>query len=96
MDMSELLEEYQNINRLWHFEGDSGLGKFGEILKALGYREHGFKYGSVIEVFLSDNPGAIEAILNWIGEQNAPEWIEGIESELPNDEDELDCEQSEQ
>ena len=37
--------------------------------------------------FFEDNPGAIEAVINWIGEQNVDEWKESIESELPEKEE---------
>jgi hypothetical protein len=93
---SELIERYQEVNKAWHFEGESGLGKFEKLLKVLGYRGHGFRYGSVIESFLADNSGAVEAIIEWIGQQNVDEWNESLEEELPpieeDDEEEFDPE----
>lgn len=89
-DMHDLLEAYQNQNGMHSFEGDSGLDKLTKLLRALGYRGHSFKYGTPIEAFLSDNSGAVEAILNWIAERNETEWCEALESELPPEDEEAE------
>jgi len=54
------------------------------------------KYGSPLEVFLSDNPGACDAIIEWMGEQNVEEWEYSLESELsmPEREDEDEDDES--
>jgi len=81
-DLSELLEEFCDKKRLYCFEGDRGIEKFEQIVSQLGYEPNGFKYGSLVEVFLADNPGAIQALVEWIGSINSPEWVESIKSAL--------------
>jgi hypothetical protein len=89
-NMQDLLEEYQAQESMYHMEGESGVADLEKLLKVLGYKGHNFKYGSVIESFLADNSGAIEAIVNWLGEQNVTEWEERLEEELPPEEDDTD------
>jgi hypothetical protein len=81
--LPDMIEEYRNVYSLHRLEGDSGIGNLNEILKGIGYRGHQFKYGSPVEAFLSDNPGAMEAILDWIGKQNCEEWRDEILTYLP-------------
>jgi hypothetical protein len=81
--MNELVEEYREVNRHYCMEGDRGLKNLEELLRTLGYEGHQFKYGTIIESFLSDNSGALEAIVNWIGSQNNVEWREQLEEVLP-------------
>lgn len=96
---SELLDEYQDQEKMWHFEGDRGLDKLNELTKAIGYRGHGFKYGSSLEEFLSDNPGACEALVEWIsenGEHGSVEddsWRENLISNLNEPEEESEDDQ---
>ena len=92
LDGAELLRKWQEQNKAWHFEGDSGCEKMERLVETLGYRNTGFRFGSPIESFLSDNPGAMEAILGFIEEhldQNS-EWRENVESDLEDD-DVCDC-----
>lgn len=86
-DLSDILEQYLTENRFHHFEGDSGMDRMTKVCEDLGYPGHGFKYGTPIESFLSDNPGAMQAILDWVGEQNIPEWRENLESHLSEDDE---------
>lgn len=89
-DMSDLVDEFCDFHSLYHFEGDSGLRKLETFLKALGYKGHNFKYGSIIESFLSDNSGAVLAMMEWVREQNNTEWKDNLESELPEGDEEED------
>ena len=84
---SDLLESFINQNKMYHFEGDCGLDHLTKIVKALGYHGHGFQYGTPIECFLSDNLGAITAILKWIEDVEVPEWAESLQSEIISDEE---------
>lgn len=86
-NLSDLLDEYCNQEKLWHFEGDSGLEDVNKVFKALGYKGHPFRYGSPLEHFLSDNSDAINALLDWVREQNFPEWRSEVESQLFENED---------
>lgn len=78
--MYEVVDEFISRNNL-RFELDTkGLQ---QLVDAMGYSEDiyaGFLYhGDPITAFLSDNPGAQEAIVNWIQEQHIPEWKEALE-----------------
>ncbi len=45
--------------------------------------------GDLIE-FLQDNPGAIRAVIDWIGEGQVDEWKESLESQLADSEEDED------
>ena len=67
--LEELVTEYLDHNEIYRFEGDKGVEDLNTFVKALnptGYREEGYRYGSSLERFLSDNPGACEAIVEWV------------------------------
>lgn len=85
--MTDILNEYLSHNKMFHFEGDTGVERLETLAKDLGYPGHDFRFGSPLEHFLSDNPGAQEAILNWIHEQEIQEWKDNLISELPEMED---------
>lgn len=96
--LSELIEEFTTLKRL-RFEGDRGVENLEKLAKAIGYKGHPHRYGSPLEAFLSDNPGAQEALVNWIGEQDITDWKECLESELPEkdgDEDDDDSDEDEE
>lgn len=87
--MEELVDEFIDHKKLHRLEGDRGVENLETLAEALGYDSHPFRYGSSVEVFLSDNPGAIEAVIEWIKNQNNEDWKENLESHLPaKDEDE--------
>lgn len=73
-DMGELLEEWQKKNGIIR-----GLRLLNKLCADMGYHPHQFEHGSPFEEFISDNPGVIEAILEWIEEQNLPEWKESFD-----------------
>lgn len=85
--LDEIVEEYTSFKKMWHFEGDTGMKHLNTLTRDMGYKGHGFEYGSSLEAFLSDNPGAQEAIVTWIREQNINDWKEELESCLPAEED---------
>jgi hypothetical protein len=90
-DLTVLLEEFCDQERLYSFEGDSGLQQFEKVLEAIGYKAHSFRFGDLIGTFLSDNPGAVTALIEWIGEQNIEDWKESVISNLQEkDEEEED------
>ena len=90
MDFSEKFDKFVENNNLHRNEGDTGVQNLETIAIALGYRNEGYRYGSPIERFLSDNPGAIEALHDWIRDNgdNAA-WSDTFSS----DEDELEDEE---
>lgn len=84
-EAEELFDRYLDHKRMWHFESEKGIVQLNTIAKDLGYRDEPFKYGSPIEQFLVDNPGAMEAIVTWIrANMTFPEWQEAIKAQLPN------------
>lgn len=83
--LSELLQEYCEEERIHHFEGARGVRSLEKITKALGYDD---RFAGTIDNFLQDNPGAQQALYDWIADQDLPEWRECIISELPEQDDE--------
>jgi hypothetical protein len=89
MELAELMEEYQNQEKLYSSEGRRGVENLCRIVHAMGYRDRQHfgqfhqagSLGDLIE-FLEDNPGCVETIKDWICEQNIPEWAEELESNL--------------
>lgn len=83
----ELLDKYIDENDLYRNEGDRGMENLEKIVGVLGYTGTGFRFGNPIEQFLSDNPGAIEAIMQFIGEwvPRNKEWADSLRSELKSD-----------
>jgi hypothetical protein len=90
-DLGDLVEEFQDHEGIYSFEGERGIANLEKLVAALGYRSHGFKYGTLVEVFLADNSAAIEAIVEWIKEQHSEEWKDALESELPEKDEDGDC-----
>lgn len=80
-NFGDLLDEYSKLKRL-RFEGERGVRHLNDLCNAIGYDAHGFAYGSSLEVFLADNPGAQAAIVKWIERQNIGEWKDNLETEL--------------
>lgn len=94
-DLSEVLNQYVSEKRM-RFEGDSGLDNLNTLIHDMSNGEYGhqYKYGSPLESFLSDNPGAVEALMEWIAENDFFEaeegmsWKSNLESCLNDNEDE--------
>jgi hypothetical protein len=77
------LQAYINQVKMYHFEGELGVRRLEIIVGILGYKS--FMDQSELLTFLSDNPGAQEALVNWIGEQRSEEWNANLESALIED-----------
>jgi len=71
-DLDELLDEWEQQKKIYHYRPSN----FVKLLNALDTNYHS------IEDFLEDNPGALAAIRNWIGEQNVSHWEKAIIDEL--------------
>ena len=77
------LERYLDNNRMHSFEGVSGVRKFEKLVGDVG------GYRNVYE-FLEDNPGAIDAMVEFVTEwsgRNA-DWRDNLESLVGEDEEE--------
>jgi len=76
-DLVELVDRYMEEHKLWNMEGPSGVRRFETFLTALGgYGHEGFS--DTLREFLQDNPGAINAIIEWIGTLHVKEWEENL------------------
>lgn len=89
-DFNDLYEEWTNQKKIYRWEGETGVENFEKLVAAIGYSGNQFKYGSPIESFLCDNPGAIEALIEWITDhgERSPEWRSNLESELEEESEE--------
>lgn len=92
----EVIHLYRDQNELNHNEGRRGVESLCKLVNALGYKDrqymgqfNGGSLGDLIE-FLEDNSGAVDAVVEWIGNQKVPEWKENLEFEIEPDEDEDD------
>ena len=82
MDFQEKLSKYIDQEGLHRTEGEQGVKNLAKLVNALGYSDFINRYGQMaggaclgdIFVFLEDNPGAIEALIGWIGCRKSPEW----------------------
>lgn len=95
-DFEEVFDAYLDQENLYRTEGEQGFNNLCMIANALGYKDvmgfgslpNGAHVGDFME-FLSDNPGAVEAIHEWIRENGEKtDWKEKLETELVDDEDE--------
>lgn len=78
-DMSELIEKWCDQNQAYSWEGSRGIRNFTKLVGVLGYRS--------LDDFLSDNSGAMEAMVEWIGGTRMPEWTDKMKDEVGGDED---------
>lgn len=97
-ELSEWVDTYIEQEQLYRTEGRKGVENLCRLVGALGYRDpmyfgqfEGGSLGTLIN-FLEDNPGAITAIIEWIGDTNVRDWKENLEMCVIDDEDEEDDE----
>lgn len=64
--MEDMLDHYMDQESMTSLEGQRGVSNFTQIVKTLGYAD--------LDSFLADNSGALEAMLEWIGKRNDPDW----------------------
>lgn len=67
-DKWDVMEAYLESKGFHQFEGESGVQRLETVAKDLGYKEDGFKYGDPISALLADNPGCIDAIIDWVAD----------------------------
>lgn len=72
--ISDVLDQYIDQEQMHSFEGERGVKNLTNIVEALGYCN--------LKEFLSDNSGAINTIVEWIGEQRCPEWKESLKDHI--------------
>jgi hypothetical protein len=86
--MQAQLEQYQEVNGIWSLEGHRGVRNLEVLVKDMG------GYRSMNE-FLEDNPGAMQAMLEWLYDQRSPEWSrsltdQGYDGQADDQDDEAD------
>ena len=81
----ELFQRYLDENKLWSFEGESGVRELEKLVKEIG------GYDDIRE-FLADNPAACEACVEHVREnlQSMPEWRENLISLMSDGTDSID------
>lgn len=96
--MSDVASRFYEQENLYGNEGRRGLENLALLCKRLGYDDincygqfvrdtHCGQLGDIFD-FFEDNSGAIEAVLNWIDEQNIPEWNEIVPEDTEEEEEE--------
>jgi hypothetical protein len=89
---AELIDALIDEHKLYRLEGGAGLRNLNQICAIIGYKEQPFAAGSPVELFLCDNPGAIDALIEFIIVYMTDEWADNIEAELISD-TEAECEE---
>jgi len=86
--MQDALQRYMDDNRMYCMEGARGVRNLAKIVvDVCGYTPD---YRGAMVGFFEDNPGAIEAVIEWIGKQKVIEWKDNLESLVgPEEEEEV-------
>ena len=85
MDKYEVVDKFMD-NFARHSEGERGVKNLETVCEVLGYGE-GFMRNRAIEDFLTDNPGAVEALFEFISEWAVrnPQWCNAMEEQLEDE-----------
>jgi hypothetical protein len=73
-DLGELIEQYCDANKMYHWEGSRGVSNFEKLIGILGYQN--------VDYFLTDNSGCLEAMVEWIKDAGVTEWKESMAKDL--------------
>lgn len=74
--MKDLLQRYLDSRKIYSFEGEAGVIKMSEVMTAVcGYNG---TFGGVLYNFFVDNPGACQAVVEWIGDQRNNDWQDNL------------------
>lgn len=96
-NFSEVLDAYIDQEKLYRIEGRRGVETICQIAGALGYKDPMYfgqlsskaKLGDLI-CMLGDNPGMIEAMIEWLKDtgEHVPEWKQELEAQVGEEEKE--------
>jgi hypothetical protein len=78
--MQNQLEQYQEVNGIWSLEGHRGVRNLETLVKDMA------GYQSMTE-FLEDNPGALQAVMEWLYDQRNTEWSQRLTDQGYNGQD---------
>ena len=85
--MQEALQRYLDSNKMYSFEGDRGVKRMKQVMREVcGYGDS-YMNSDVMQNFFEDNPGAMEAVIEWIGKQGNTDWKDNLESLVGPDEE---------
>jgi hypothetical protein len=86
---SNTLDQYIEQEDISQLEGEQGVRNLKEIISTIGYSG----YGGVLENFLADNSACIEAIIEWIKNNDySGDWDMLVSAELAPVNEEEDAE----
>jgi len=101
-DMNELVDAYMEQENLHRLEGRKGVEALCQLASALGYKDPTY-FGQLTSkatvgdllCMLEDNPGMVEAMVEWVRDSNCNEHREALEAvvtaeETDGDPDEWD------
>lgn len=89
IEFDELVDMWIRQNNV-RFELSSGLASLNDFVMALGYERCEYNTETPLETFLKDNPGAIEALYEWVKDNPIQEWEESLSEEVYiEDEDDM-------
>jgi hypothetical protein len=85
MDGQQLIEKWQDVEKAYHFEMNTK--NLEKLCDQLGYTEDMF--GSAVQNFLNDNPGAQQAIVDWVAEQlnHNEDWCDNFRDAIGDKQD---------
>ena len=73
------LDQYIEQEDIWQLEGEQGVRNLKNIITTIGYSG----YGGVLDNFPADNSGCIEAMIEWIKDNDySGEWNKLVAEEL--------------
>ena len=76
--MQQKLEAYMSANNMHCMEGERGVKHMEKVMtEVCGYNGD---WGGVLRNFFTDNPGAIETVIEWIGNARVSEWRENLDN----------------
>jgi len=93
-DMNQMIDRLLEENSFRCLEGRRGLEAICCIARAIGYVDP-MRSGTIsakatlgdLMCMLEDNPGLMEAMVEWIKDQNAPEWKQELAAHITQDDD---------
>lgn len=86
MSLAEKFDQFLDASKFYNFEGLRGVNNFETVVEFIcGYQ--------TIHEFLEDNPGAIDAMVDWIRNRKCPEWEDKLTRMGYTDYDEEDQDQ---
>jgi hypothetical protein len=88
--MQDTLQRYLDDNKMHSFEGSSGVTKMEKVMSDVCGYTH--SWGGIMQNFFADNPGACQAVVEWIGTQceRGGDWKDNLESLVgPEEDDEV-------